>query len=138
MFQFRLQKILEYRETQEAEAKRHFLERRAATLEAEGMIASIKEVRRAAIEHSSARNLGALIELEARLIQIDDEERFAVSALSVIRDEEATAETLWHERHRDAEAIRKLRAHAMEEWELSENRREQKELDEWSVLRRAA
>lgn len=138
MFNFRLQKILEYRETQEEDAKRHYLERRAATLEAEARLVTITSARHDVIAKSSSLSLVARIELEGRLVRFDDEERFALSALSVLQGEEATAESLWKERRRDAEAIRKLRARALEAWELTESRREQNELDEWAVLRRVA
>ncbi len=137
MFTFRLQKILEYRKTQEEEAKQAFLDRRAACLQAEARIAAI-DARRTAMLGDRVTDLVSRIELEARLIRLDDEERFEASALQVLRDEEAAAEGVWVERRRDLKAIGKLRENAFEEWRLAEDRKDQAALDEWAVQRRAA
>jgi flagellar export protein FliJ len=136
-FSFRLQKVLEYRRTQEGEAKQVFLDKRAATIEAEARISAI-QAHRQQVLHEPVADLAGFLGLEARLAKSDDEERHEVAALGVLRDEEAAAEEIWHERRRDLEAISRLRERALQEWQLDEDRKEQAALDEWANHRRAA
>jgi flagellar export protein FliJ len=134
-FKFRLQKVLEYREHQEEEAKQLFLERRSASLQAQSRFESIGTQRRGLLNGPIAK-VADHLELEARLSKVDDEERFAYSALNVLRNEEEAAELVWRERRRDLESMRKLREKGLADWNLMETRREQSALDEWSILRR--
>ena len=134
-YKFRLQKVLEYRESQEEEAKRRLLERKAESLQAESRLRAISDQRKHVLGVQPA-NVFAHLEMEGRLAKHDFEERLASSALAVLRDEEEAAELAWRERKRSLETMTKLQEKDLAGWTLSETRKEQAALDEWAVLRR--
>ncbi|MFQ3669372.1 MAG: flagellar FliJ family protein [Fimbriimonadaceae bacterium] len=76
--------------------------------------------------------------LEIRLSKLDDDERHLLTVLDVLRQDEEMRRREWLAAKRDLDVLEKLREKALEDWTLSESRREQAELDEWSSLRRAA
>lgn len=134
-FEFRLQKVLEYRERLEAAAKDAYLDARAQRLEAESKL-DVLAVRRREALGAELMDLKDHQELEAFLQFLDDEERahrLVIQALQMDEDERMKE---WQAARQDLEALIKLRDKALEEWKLEETRREQAELDEWAVLRR--
>ena len=136
-FKFRLQKVLEYRAALETGAKGIYLAKRSEVLAAEAVINGIRRRRlealsepRSALEHFRA--------LEAQLLRLDDEEREQTIVLNVLNDEAEALRIEWIRHKQELETIEKLREKAFDAWTQEANRREQAELDEWAVLRRAA
>jgi flagellar protein FliJ len=136
-FEFRLQKVLEYREAMEHWAQEVYLDTRVARLEGEAALLEVRN-RRATALQQTANGLNERRHLELFLQTIDDDELAKQTIIEVLLAEEEKALGLWHEKKRELETIVKLREHAHEEWQLEANRQEQAELDEWSVLRRGA
>jgi flagellar export protein FliJ len=136
-FTFRLQKVLEFREAVEARAKEQYLDARAARLEAEVESSGIEARRQEALA-KPADDLADRQALELMMIKLDADQRNQQSVVAILAEEEEKAMAEWHERRKELEALVKLRDKALADWQLNENRREQNELDEWSVLRRKA
>jgi len=137
MFRFRLQKLLDHRGLLEDEAKKHFLERKAAKLTGERELVEVR-LRRSRLETSSAVSVLDRLDLEGRFSKADDDERAAIVGLGVLQDEEDAAEKLWLIAKKELQVIEKLRERRYDEWQVEESRREQNALDEWAVLRRVA
>lgn len=136
-FRFRLQKVLEFRAKLEAESKRTFLAKRSEVVAIENEIAQTRARRLEALTRPRA-SLDDYLLLEADLIRLDDVERQQNVVLSVLNDEAEALRLAWTRHKQELEAIVKLREKAHDEWMHAETRREQAELDEWAVLRRAA
>ena len=137
MFKFRLQSVLQYRQTLEDQAKGRYLAAKAACIHAEAEIAEIDERRRSLLLERLL-DLTGHIEMQRRVEMLDDYQRQAFAALSVLRDEAAAAEAEWIERKKELEIMERLRESAHQAWLYDENRKEQAALDEWTVLRRSA
>src|SRR5690348_11767533 len=136
-FKFRLQKVLEYREAMEHWAQEAYLDTRVARLEGEASLLEVHNRRQAALQRT-AESIEDRRHLEMTLLSLDDDERAKETVVEVLKSEEEKALNLWHEKKRELETMIKLRDKAREEWQLEANRKEQAELDEWSVLRRGA
>lgn len=136
-FRFRLQKVLEYRERLERDAKDAYLDARVKRLEAEAELAAIGD-RREQILAQPCNDLDNRIALELYVYRLDQEERCQVLVVEALETEEESLRLQWIERRREHEVMQKLRIHALEEWQLDVDRKEQAELDEWAVLRSAA
>jgi len=134
-FRFRLEKVLEYRASQEDDAKQQYLNMRATRFEGEAAITSIGAKRRIALGQPLS-GLQARLDLEARMSKFDDEERIAATALTVMVNEEEAAEKMWQQKRQELKSIELLRERALTEWAHEEERREQVALDEWAVTRR--
>jgi flagellar export protein FliJ len=137
MFKFRLQKVLDYRETMEHWAQEAYLDTRVARLEAEAAMHDVG-TRRKEMLHQQANTLYERQDMEQRLARLDDEEVEKKTVVEVLKAEEEKALQVWHEKKRELETMVKLRDKAKEEWTLEANRKEQAELDEWAVLKRGA
>ena len=136
-FSFRLQRVLEYREMEEGAAKDLFVAAQNARGEKQGEIRRLIEYR-SGIVAQPANSLDARIHLERVMERIDDEERAQRAALAILENEEASAQNAWNLKRQAVKAIEKLRENALDQWKLDEERREQANLDEWAVLRRAS
>ena len=136
-FEFRLQKVMDFREALESLAKDAYLDARAKRLEAEAMIGNI-ESRRAKLLTESVSTVDERLALEAFMLRLEDEERSQRAVISVLRDEEAHLMGEWHRAKQNYEALVKLRTKAEATHDLEASREEQNELDEWAVTRRAA
>ena len=136
-FKFRLQKVLAYRASCETEAKNLYLAKRSEVLAIEAIIGRIKQ-RRLDVLSEPRSALDHFRHLEAELLRLDDEEREENVVLSVLNDEAEALRISWTRHKQELETIEKLRERAFDGWTYEMNRREQAELDEWSVLRRAA
>ncbi|MBS1722939.1 MAG: flagellar export protein FliJ [Armatimonadetes bacterium] len=136
-FKFKLEKLLEYRRLQEGWAKDAYAETMARKLEAEGQLEGLRRKRQ---EACMARPCGldGRVSLDKYVTRLQDEERAGEATLSVLESDVEAAQQVWLEARKEAEAIQKLRDADFEQWLLEENRREQAELDEWSILRRAS
>ncbi|MHB8635271.1 MAG: flagellar export protein FliJ [Fimbriimonadaceae bacterium] len=136
-FQFRLQKVLEFRARAETTAKNLYLAKRSEVLAAEAVIGALRQRRldalsepRSAIDHYRR--------LEAELQRIDDEERAQKVVVSLLNDEAEALRIAWTRHKQDLETMEKLREKALTGWISEVNRKEQAELDEWAAQRRAA
>lgn len=118
-------------------AKDAYLEARAARLEAVAELEGI-ETRRGELVMKPADTLDARLAMQACLDRLDDEEREQKIVIEMLESDEAARKEEWTEARRELQVLEKLREAALADWTLEENRREQKELDEWSVTRRAA
>jgi flagellar export protein FliJ len=137
MFEFRLEKVLEYREVQEGWAKDNYLDSRAARIQAEATIHEVR-ARRGYLLENTASDINSRRALEATLLRLDDDERAQNVVRNVLVAEEESALNAWHHAKRELETLQRLRDAALEEYTLEESRREQAALDEWAVLRRVA
>ncbi len=136
-FTFRLAKLLEYRHLQEKWAKDEFLSRRAKRIECERQIEELKD-RRSAHGRKNYTTLEERLAQEAYLGRLEDEKRGFEAAAAVLAGEEELARVKWLQLKKDAEALEKLKEKDFELWSTEEKREVQKELDEWSVQRRAS
>ena len=136
-FKFRLQKVLEFRASCETTAKNLYLAKRSEVLATEAEIINIRKRRLDTLSEPRS-SIDAFRILEGELLRLDDEEREQNVVLSVLNDEAETLRIAWTRHKQDLETIEKLREKAHDEWTKEVNRREQAELDEWSVLRRVA
>lgn len=136
-FRFRLQRVLEYRELVEGWAKDAYLEARAAHLEAIAEIDKI-DARRGALVFGGAQTLEDRRTLEACLEKLADDERQQKVVIAMLADDESKRQEEWLEARKELQSLEKLRDAALADWIKEENRREQKELDEWALQRRSA
>lgn len=136
-FEFTLQRVLDYRRMVEEWAKNAYLETRIRRLEAEAELAPIFEARSSALVERPD-SIDRLLTLDRYLVRLDDQERDQRALIAILVEEEESARREWVERRKEAEALEKLRQSQFEEWVLESEREEQRMLDEWAVLRRAA
>ncbi len=136
-FNFRLQKVMDFREAMESLAKDAYLDARSKRFEAEAMVANI-EVRRQELLSEPCVSLDAHQMMDSLMIRLDDEVRAQSTVISVLRDEEEHLLAEWHRAKQEFEALVKLQGKAQEAHQKEVDLEEQKELDEWSVTRRAA
>ncbi|MBN9503577.1 MAG: flagellar export protein FliJ [Armatimonadetes bacterium 55-13] len=136
-FKFRLQKVMDFREAMESLAKDAYLDARAQRLEAEAVISSI-ESRRLEMLREPCTTIDAHQAIEGMMVRLDDEVRAQYTVISVLQEEEAQALQHWQNAKKEYEVLVKLHEKAIEEYRKEEGLEEQKELDEWSVTRRAA
>jgi flagellar export protein FliJ len=136
-FQFRLAKLLEYRHLQEKWAKDEYLVCRAKRIEGENQIEHLKERRALAMRktYSTLQDRRAQEQFAARL---EDDRRAVEAAVAVLAGEEELARVKWLSVRKDAEALEKLKEKDQALWTVEEQRRVQRDLDEWAVTRRAA
>ncbi len=136
-FNFRLQRVLDYRASLEEEAKRAYQAAHASTAEEEREIRAVHE-RRLGLLALETRDLDERQAVEQCVLSLDQSLRHHHTILDQLRFEEEKALARWVEARRSLLSIEKLRDKAWESWQLEETRREQREMDEFAVLRRAA
>lgn len=136
-FQFRLQRVLEYREMEEKWAKDHFLEKQAARYEAEAELNEIDRARKTLLG-MGADDLTQRRELELRLQKLDDNERAQRLLIYTLQEEEDDARTIWLDKRQEKSVMEKLRERAYEEFKIIMEKREQNALDEFATQRRVA
>ena len=136
-FKFRLQKVLEYRQAMEQWAQDAYLDTRVARLEAEASVMEIVARRKEALATGGA-SLDDRRSLEATMQALDFEEHSRQTVVEVLKTEEEKALEIWNEKKRELDALLKLREQASAAYDLDAARHEQRELDEWSSMRRGA
>lgn len=137
IFEFRLQRVLDYRRLVEGWAKGAYLDTRVRRLEAEADLHAI-EARRQEILRQSPGTVDELLGLERYLVRLQDEERAQQTLISILIQEEETAQMNWIEKRKEAESLERLRTEHLAEWQYEADLEEQKALDEWAVTRRKA
>jgi flagellar protein FliJ len=136
-FRFRLQKVLEYREMVEGWAKDAYLEARGARLHAQNVLERMQQ-KRVELNQGPAESLDARLTLQNCLEALAEEERQQRIVIQMLEDDEEQRRAEWTEKRKELQILEKLRDAALEEWELEQRRKEQKEMDEFAVLRSAA
>lgn len=136
-FSFRLQKVLEYRELEEGWAKDAYLTAQRVRTEQESEISELLNQRQAILQ-VPVHGLEGRRHLDTFLIKMEDDLKSHRIVLSILENEELSAQAEWNIRRQAVKALTNLRDRAREEWMLEESRKEQAELDEWAVLRRVA
>ena len=134
-FNFRLQRVLDYRADQEDAAKRVYQNAVAERIETEAQIDAII-ARRNATMGRTPDSISGRLALETHVFAVDAQVETLRSVLNVLADEEEQAREKWLQCRQDRKALGTLRDKELEEWTLNESRREQADLDEWAVLRR--
>lgn len=136
-FDFRLSKVLEYRQLTEEWAKDAYLDARAARLEAETVLLGILTLKQQLLTHV-ALTIEDMQATELRFQTLDDRESEQRLVINVLADEEGKALADWKERRHEVAALEKLHDRAYEEWTHLMSKEEQAFLDEWTNSRRAA
>jgi|GEM_PF-1324334 len=136
-FIFRLQRVLEFREVTEQKAEDAYRAAQARRIESEQGRVRFGDLRQAALR-TVCDNVDQMKSLERYIERIDDEERAHEVIVALLVQEEAMARQVWLDRRAEAEAMRKLRQHAREQWQLDADRAEQAEMDEFAINRRRA
>jgi flagellar FliJ protein len=136
-FNFRLEKVLDYRRIVEEWAKQAYLDARSKKLEAEAVLASI-EAERAALLEQPILTVEDCQTLDLRLNLLEEKITHQKIAIEVLEKEEGDAFQEWAEKKTDVKVLEELRNRAYEEWQLEVSREEQAMLDEWSVQKRGA
>lgn len=136
-FNFRLQKVLDFRRIEEENAKTEFLEARARRIDAEHDLQYIQQTRSASLQVKSP-SLESRTAMQAYLCRLEDQVRAQSSIIGILTDEEEKSKSAWIESRKAAEALQTLRDNEYELYQKESARLEQAELDEWAVLRRAA
>ncbi len=136
-FKFRLQKVLEFRRTQENTAKTDYLETRARRIESEFELQNLTITRNTRLQQINS-SLEQRHALHSYISRLEDQERAQHSVIGVLSDEEEKARQNWIEARKAAEALQTLKDNEYEEYQKEADRQEQAALDEWAVLRRTA
>lgn len=133
-FEFRLQKVLEYRGMVEQWAKEAYLDAQRKVFDAEAEREEIRATRQKILSRRM-NSVEDLLALNAYVERLDDQEAMQDSILRILNDAVDTAKQEWIEAKQEAEALIKLRDGDLAEWTLDQERKEQAELDEMTVLR---
>jgi flagellar protein FliJ len=136
-FKFRLQRLLDHRRLLEKSAKDAWLKQRAEKVQAEEELSEMR-AKRNQLASQTVTQFSDLIQQQHALSRLESLEKSFMAAIAVLENEEEAAYRVWMNAKQDAEAIEKLREKAKEFWDKEMERREQAELDEWAVMRRAA
>ncbi|HQU18918.1 MAG: flagellar export protein FliJ [Fimbriimonadaceae bacterium] len=136
-FRFRLAAVLRVRAHAETEAKNEFAAAAKATLEGERAVERIQSRRREALSQAK-QSLSDLRALDQLLHALDLQEVEAKSALSILLQEEEAAHQRWLHARKELQSLERLRERDLEAYRLEYDRRAQRELDEWAVLRCSA
>ncbi len=122
---------------QECWAKDAFLEARKrrlmAALDAERIL---DEKNRA--QYRLPRNLNEMRTMELYLDKLECDYENQMAVVHILANDEQTAHAEWIETRKRLKAMERLYEIAKAEWQLAEDRKAQKDLDEWAALRRAA
>lgn len=136
-FEFRLQRILDYRVLQEDWAKTAFLEAQASRVQAEREL-EVLVGKKQEVASQSRQSLVEMKDLETWTLRIEDEIEAQLSMIRILEDEEKKQQQEWIEAKQALESMEKLRLIAKEEYDKTINSEEQKELDEWANRKKAA
>lgn len=136
-FRFRFEKLLEYRALQEKWAQEAHIEAMARQRECEQEIEALVRRKQEAMSAGTCGLEGRLA-LEGYLNRLSDEADEYRAVLTVLEGDVEKAHAEWIKAHQDRQAMEKLREADLHEWQREQDRREQAELDEWAVLRRAS
>jgi flagellar export protein FliJ len=135
-FEFRLQRVLDYRELQEGWAKDALMAARASRLQAEATLVQMANEKQDAL--SPQGDIRRLISLESYVALLEDRIASQESVIAILSDEEQKAHADWNEARTALKSLLKLRERAELEWQQEMQSAEQSLLDEWTQSRRDA
>ncbi|HMS54875.1 MAG TPA: flagellar export protein FliJ [Fimbriimonadaceae bacterium] len=136
-FKFRLERVLDVRQETEEQAKRAYTDARLKRMEMESQIGDLRR-RRAALYVQGVDDVTALALRDQMINALELEERECIILLEQLEIDEGQCLLTWVEARREAEVVSKLKEKAKSEWVIEASREEQRELDEWAVMRRVA
>lgn len=136
-FEFRLQRVREFRHSVEAKLKAEYREVQLRVAEAEALLEHLRATRELAAQ-DRPRTIEGLKTLQAYLARLDDDAVSQEAIIAILKNDEELARTNWLEAKKEAKTTDQLYETAMSEYLTEENRQEQKDLDEWSNTRRAS
>ena len=136
-FEFRLQRVLEYKELVVKWAKDAYLDTRVKRLECEAEVMALVH-RRNEILFERAVTIEEHQHIHVRLQTLDMRETEKRIMLQAIEADEQACLDVWHEKQQEFESIAKLREKDVASYQVQLTRAEQAELDEWTSQRRAA
>lgn len=128
-FEFRLERVLEYRRMTEDWAKQAYGDAHRRRLEADAALAALAD-RRASLLQAPATSLEHRQVLEAYLGRMDADAAAIQASLAILMQEEERALAEWHDRYRDRKVLEELRERRVEEWRVDEERATQAEQDD--------
>lgn len=135
-FDFRLQKVLDYRRLEEQWAKDALMQIRAERLLCEQRIAGCQSRRRQLLGQPM-RTLEDRRQLDQAVLRLDEEERLLGYELQGMQAEEAGAMSEWQQKREDRKVLETLWDKSYAQWVHAVNKAEQDALDEWATMRRA-
>ncbi|HEY3781303.1 MAG TPA: flagellar FliJ family protein [Fimbriimonadaceae bacterium] len=136
-FNFRLQKVLEYRQMLQQWAKEAYLDARSSRLEAELSLHQITSLRLEVLTWRS-NTIESRQTIEMQLRKLDQKEVEQRLIVNVLVHEEELALNAWKEKKIELEALNKMYDKQFGEWQLDMDRKLQNELDEWATRKRVA
>ncbi len=136
-FKFRLQPVLDLRAREEDEQKQIFGDARRRRLECEAEMVALNQERLKLLVGAGS-SLEARLNLENRMLALDDREADQQVIMGVLMDEERAAQEAWLQARRNLQAMEKLRENRLDEWTAEVARVEQIEMDDWATMRRTA
>jgi len=136
-FRFRFQKVLDYRLMLEESAKEAYRLAREASLAAENQFQEMKKKLADALK-TPGETIEEMMIWETYIERLEDELEEQIVLMEIRKKEEASAFENWREARKSRKSLQKLHDMAKENWEKEVEKREQKQLDEWTVLKREA
>lgn len=136
-FEFRLERVLEYRRLQEGWAKDALREAQAALAESERALERILDERESALTQDP-KSVEGLIDLESYVTRLEDDAEAQRNVIAILAEEVEKARQEWIEARRALQTMERLREREYQQWEAELAREEQKALDEWTHSRRPA
>ena len=136
-FRFRLESVLHYRREVESQAKEGYLMARARRLEQEIALDRIVREREERLR-TAMQTVNERMAMDAYVMRLQLEFEQGEIIRNVLATEEDQAREAWEEARRELESLEKLKEKRFQEWLLEVRREEQRNLDEWATMRRAA
>lgn len=136
-FRFRFQKVLDYRMMLEESAKEAYRLARAASLEAENKFQEMRKKLADALK-TPGETIEEMMIWETYIERLEDEIEQQITLMEIRKKEEAAAFENWGEARKSRKSLQKLYDIAKEAWAKEIEKTEQKQLDEWTVLKRGA
>ncbi len=136
-FEFRLQKVLDYRILQEDWSKKAFRDARIARQDAEKILFKKQELLNMVLRQG-ANSIREYQTIEDYITRLSDEIESQKSIVAVLLEEEEKANYEWQEARKALKTIQKLKEIAEHAWREEVAKSEQKHLDDWTTSRRAA
>jgi len=136
-FNFRLERVRQYRRQLEEQAKKELQETQLRVREAEKELENMLQHRQETLQQA----LNTVADRRATLDYVcfvDEKCAGQESIIAILQQDEEMMRAKWIQARQDAELLEKLKTKAKDQYDLDANRHEQAELDEWTMMRRDA
>jgi flagellar export protein FliJ len=136
-FRFRLQRVLNFRKSQEQVKKFAYLYAVAERQRAEAYLFALKIRRDECLAHSSDQPLNVIQrqELQEYIARLEAKIEEQKALIHVLKEDENRAREKWNEARKASRVLLRLKEHAYAQWQQEANREEQKQLDEFANSR---